>query len=276
MRPMAALFLFTIRQTLSSRKIWLTILLLIAPSVLLLIIRNFAPPIDSARNQWEIYHVFAQFLFIMGLVPLVCMVHGTALIGAEVEARTIVYLITRRMRRATVMLVKFFATALVLAVLCDMAMVGLHYCMLAGRDMPSLLAGTSLADWNPTQELFCYLYIIPLAVLSFLAIFSFIGLMSARPLAMSVLYLVTVEMVLSNIPVRARMYSLMHQLRVTMAGALPGVSKLYELPGELSRELYSDDASALPQILGIVVVALLLSAILMTYRELVPTKISRD
>lgn len=276
MRPMAALFLFTIRQTLSSRKIWLTILLLVAPSVLLLIIRNFAPPIDSARNQWEIYHVFAQFLFIMGLVPLVCMVHGTALIGAEVEARTIVYLITRRMRRATVMLVKFFATAFVLAVACDMAMVGLHYCMLAGRDVPALIAGTSYADWNPSQELLCYLYIIPLAVLSFLAIFSFIGLMSARPLAMSVLYLVTVEMVLSNIPVRARIYSLMHQLRVTMAGALPGVSTLYELPRELSQELYHDDASALPQILGIVVVALVLSAILMTNRELVPTKISRD
>ncbi|MCH9002753.1 MAG: hypothetical protein IIC02_09295, partial [Planctomycetes bacterium] len=111
MRPIAALFLFTIRQTLSSRKIWLTILLLIAPSVLMLIIRNFAPPFDHVRGLWSIYHVFAQFLFIMGLVPLVCMVHGTALIGAEVEARTIVYLITRRMRRATVMLVKFFATA---------------------------------------------------------------------------------------------------------------------------------------------------------------------
>lgn len=276
MRPIAALFLFTIRQTLSSRKIWLTILLLIAPSVLLLIIRNFAPPIDRASSQWEIYHVFAQFLFIMGLVPLVCMVHGTALIGAEVEARTIVYLITRRMRRATVMLVKFFATALVLAVACDMAMVGLHYCMLAGRDMVTLLAGTSYAVWNPTQELLCYLYIIPVAVLSFLAIFSLIGLMSARPLAMSVLYLVTVEMVLSNIPVRARMYSLMHQLRVMMAGALPGVTKLYELPRELSQELYNDDASALPQILAIVVVALVLSAILMTNRELVPTKISRD
>ena len=84
MRPIAALFLFTIRQTLSSRKIWLTILLLVAPSVLLLIIRNFAPPIDKARNQWEIYHVFAQFLFIMGLVPLVrnhpaCCTAGAAL-----------------------------------------------------------------------------------------------------------------------------------------------------------------------------------------------------
>jgi len=276
MRPITALFLFTIRQTLSSRKIWLTILLLVAPSVLLLILRNFAPPIDNARDQWEIYHVFSQFFFIMGLVPLVCMVHGTALIGAEVEARTIVYLITRRMRRATVMLVKFAATALVLAIACDVAMISLHYCMLAGRDIPSLLAGTSLADWNPSNALRCYLYVIPIAVLSFLAIFSLIGLVSARPLALSVIYFVTVELVLSNMPVRARIYSVMHQLRVMMAGAMPGVSKLYELPTELRQELYYEDASALPQILGIVLTALILSAILMTYRELVPAKISRD
>ena len=106
MQPIIALFLFTIRQTLLSRKIWLTILMLAAPSALILIIRNFAPPSShtnpnrEAMDQWQIYHIFSQFLFIMGLVPLISMVHGTALIGAEVEAKTIAYLITRKMRRA--------------------------------------------------------------------------------------------------------------------------------------------------------------------------------
>ena len=63
---------------------------------------------------------------------------------------------------------------------------------------------------------------------------------------------------------------------VAAAGLVAAASRLYELPRELSRELFSDGASALPQIVAIVVVALILSAVLMTYRELVPTKISRD
>ena len=87
------------------------------------------------------------------------------------------------MRRATVMFVKFVATAFVLALVCDAAMVSLHYCMLAGRDLATLFSGTSLADWDPSREIFCYLYVIPLAVVGFLSIFSFIGLMIARKLS---------------------------------------------------------------------------------------------
>ena len=276
MTPIIALFGFTIRQTLLSRKIWLTVLLLAAPCALLLVVRNVAPPIDKARTLWEMYHVLVQFLLLMGLVPLICMVHGTSLIGAEVEAGTIVYLITRRMRRATVLLVKFVATALVLTMLCEAGMVSLHLCALAGRDMTSLLAHSSYADWNPSADLYYYLRVIPLAVLSFLAVFSLIGLLTTRPLAISVFYFVTVELILSNIPIRAKVYSLMHQLRVTIAGAIPRVSDLYELPPDLRAELYPQGATAVPELLGIVLVALVLSSVLMRLRELRPAKVSRE
>ena len=181
MGPIVALFNFTLRQTLGNRKIWLSLLILAAPCALMLLIRNFEPETPKARTLWEMYHVPAQFFLGMVLVPLVCLVHGTALIGAEVEAKTIVYLITRRMRRSTVLLVKFIATALVLAVLCDLGMVALHYCTLAGRDLPGIIAGSHYADWNPAGELRHYLMIIPLEVLCFLAIFNLIGLMLSFP-----------------------------------------------------------------------------------------------
>ena len=136
MGPIATLFLFTIRQTLWSRKIWLSLLVLSGPSALLLLIRNLAQhSMQGVEPLWQMYHVMVQFFLVMGLIPLVCMIYGTALIGAEVESRTFVYLITRRMRRGTVLLVKFIATALVLAVLCDLALVSVHLCALAGRDL---------------------------------------------------------------------------------------------------------------------------------------------
>ena len=118
MGPILALFNFTMRQTLLHRRVWLAVLILAAPCVLHVAIRAVAPPIDEPQDMWEVYHVSALFLLMSVLIPLVCMVYGTALVGADVEAGTMVYLITRRMRRATVLLVKFVATSLVLAVLC--------------------------------------------------------------------------------------------------------------------------------------------------------------
>lgn len=276
MRPMIALFNFTIRQTLLNRKLWLTVLMLAAPCVLVAVVRSVAPPFDTAKELWEMYHVLAQFMLIMGLVPLICMVHGTSLIGADVENRTVVYLITRRTRRSTVLLVKFAATALVLAVLCDLAMLGLHLCAFSAVQMESLIIPSRLSDWDPAGDLRCYLLIIPLAVVGFLAIFNLIGLVSSRPLGISVGYLVVFELILSNLPVRARVYSLLHQLRVMMADAMPRVINLYELPRELREELYGQGANAVPELLAIVLGALILSAALITIRELTPTRMSRE
>jgi ABC-type transport system involved in multi-copper enzyme maturation permease subunit len=264
------------RQISLTRKLWLTVLILIAPSVLLLVIRNVAPPINNPRELWEMYSVSAHFLLASVLVPLVCMVHGTSLIAADVEAGTIAYLTTRRMRRATVLLVKFAATGLTLALLCDLAMVSFHLCALAGRDVPSLVAQSSYADWSVTRDLYYHLLIIPLTVLAFLAIFTLIGLLTARPLAVSVFYLVVVELILSNIPVHARVYSLSHHLRVTVAGVMPRIVGLFELPRTLRDELYPEGITALPELFGIVLVALVLCAGLMTTRELTSTKVVRE
>ena len=161
MGPITALFNFTIRQTLVNRKIWLTLLILAGPCALVILIRGFADPPPRGDDLWEMYHVLVQFFLVMGLVPLICLVHGTSLVGADVESRTVLYLITRRMRRATVFLVKFIATALVLVGLCDLGMIALHLCVMVGQEAPSATAG---ASWNPAHDLRCYLWTIPTAV----------------------------------------------------------------------------------------------------------------
>ena len=274
MGPIAALFNFTIRQTLVNRKIWLTLLVLAGPCALVILIRCFADPPPQGEDLWEMYHVLVQFFLVMGLIPLICLVHGTALVGADVESRTVLYLTTRRMRRATVFLVKFIATALVLVVLCDLGMIALHLSVFIEQELPSTTAG---ASWDPGHDLRCYLWTIPMAVLGFLAVFSLIGFITARPLTLSVFYLVTFEIILSNLPVGVRVYSLLHYVRVTMTGVMPRLVRLYdELPRELREELYPEGATGLPGLLAIVLVAVVLSAILMTIRELTPAKVSRE
>jgi len=277
MGPITALFGFTIRQTLLNRKICLPLIILAAPTAIIILIRNFAGPLPDVEAVWRAYHSGVQFLLIQLLIPLVCLIYGTALIGADVDAGTIVYLTTRWIRRRTMLLVKFAANIVVLVVLCDLSIVLLHACTFVGLDLQSVAARSSaFADWNPTNDFCYYLLIIPAGVLSFLAVFTLIGLLTARPLTLSILYLVTVELFISNIPVGARVYSVTHYLRVTMAGVIPELPRLYELPEELSQELYSPGATGLPELFGIALVALALTTVLVTVRELVPAKVARE
>ena len=277
MGPITALFGFTIRQTLFNRKIGLPLIILAAPTAIIILIRNFAEPLPDVETAWQAYHSLVQFLLIQLLIPLVCLIYGTALVGADVDAGTIVYLTTRRMRRRTMLLVKFAATVLVLAVLCDLSIVLLHACTFVGLDLQSVAAGSpAFADWNPTNDFCYYLLIIPAGVLGFLAVFTLIGLLTARPLTLSIFYLVVVELIVSNIPVGVRVYSVTHYLRVTMAGVIPELPRVYGLPEELSQELYSPGATGLPELLGITLIALVLTTILVTVRELMPAKVARE
>lgn len=273
---MIALFNFTLRQTLWSRKIWMTLLILSGPGAIILLIRNVGDLVMKGEALWTLHNVAGHLVLVSLLVPLVCMVYGTALIGTDVEARTIAYLITRRMRRSTVILVKFGATAVALVVVCDLAMIALHLCTFLGIDMTSLSTHADFADWSPIRDLYLYLMIIPVAVLAFLAVFTLIGLATARPLGASVLYLIVFELTLSNIPLRVRTYSVTHQLRVMTAGVMPRITTLFELPRDLTEELYPKGATALPQLAGIILIALALAAALATVRELTPGKISHE
>ncbi|MBI1825778.1 MAG: hypothetical protein HY287_12975 [Planctomycetes bacterium] len=276
-RAMTALFFFTISQMLRDAKFWVMGIVLLLPSVLALVIEHFAPPRHSLEPAWDLYHGLLQYMFLMGLVPLTCMLYGTGLIGAETESRTIGYLITRRLRRSTVILTRFVATALVLTLLCDVAATAIHISIMSGVNWQALAAHLGqFAAWSPMHDLTVYWCVIALGVLGFLAIFSLIGLLTAKPLALSVIYMVVFELIIGNVPAGARVYTLMHQLRVTAVGAIPGLKVLFALPPELTARLFSANGSGITQVLIISAVALTLACVLITVRELTPSKVARD
>lgn len=273
----AALFLFTIRQMLRDAKFWAVAAALFLPCALALLIQHFHPPINNLAPAWYLYHGLSQFMFLMGLLPLACMIYGTGLIGTEAESKTIGYLITRRLHRRTVLLTKFAATALVLIAACTIASVAIYASVVFRLDWPSLAPkSAALAHWAPAQELIVYLSVTALGVIGFLAIFSFIGLLTAKPLAMSVFYMVVVELVIGNLPARARAYSLIHQLRVSAAASIPRLANLFELPSDLGAQLFPADGSGVPEVLIASAAALVLACVLVSVRELTPSKVARD
>ncbi len=273
----AALFIFTIRQMLRDAKFWTMVVALFLPCALALLIQHFHPPIKNLEPAWHLYHGLTQFMFLMGLLPLACMIYGTGMIGTEAESKTIGYLITRRLRRRTVLLTKFAATAIVLIVACGVAMAAIYASVVFRLDWPSLAPkSAALAHWAPANELKVYLAVTALGVIGFLAIFSLIGLLTPKPLAMSVLYMIVVELVIGNLPLGARAYSLIHQLRISAAASIPGLPRLFQLPPDLNAQLFPVGGSGLPEVLIASAAALLLACVLVSMKELTPSKVARD
>ena len=272
---MIALFWFTIRQTLWQRRTWVTLLLLAGPCALMTLLRHFGDS-DEFRPVWERFHGTVQLLTFNVVIPLICILHGTALIGSEAEGGTLVYLVTRRLRRATVLVVKFAAASAALVVLVELSLAAQYACALWGIDVSALGGARQAQAWQPLDELMCYLRVAPMAVLAFGAVFALIALLTARPLAASILYFVIVEMVVGNLPLGARVYSVTHQLRRSMFSSIPGLGRFHELSAEQVQQFFPPDSTGTFALLGVVLVSLALAGVLVSTRELVPAKVARE
>lgn len=277
---MAALLWFTIRQYLRLRRLWFVLLLLAGPAALALLIRSLEPP-GQLHLLMKLYHGPMLFMLLMVVLPLVCMLHGTALIGSEVDGRTLVYLTTRRMRRETVLLVRFVAVWLLLSVLVELAAAVFHFCAVAGLDVDRLNAeagATADLAWRPWHDLLCYSPVLPVAVAAFLAVFTMISFVSRRPLAVSILYLVAVELVMSNTPTRARIYTITHQLRLLLRAFMPNLLDVFTTPRNRAtiESFFPPDAIGVIPLIVVILLALAIACLAIRMRELQPVKAGRD
>lgn len=271
---MPALFAFTIRRMMFEKKIFFTIFLLALPAGIATLIRSVEPA-NNLRDLWQIYHIPINFLLYMMIIPLVCLLHGSALIGSEADSGTLTYLITRKMRRATVLLVKFAAAALVITLLVELALLAQYAAALYGIDLESLPA-RDIEAWQPIDELWTYMSVAPLAVSAYLAIFVVIGLVVSRPLIASMLYVVIVEMFLANLPVGIRVYSVAHHIRVAFLKGIPRLERLYNEMTEVTEGTLETTWIGITTLSGIALVALVVACILMSTRELIAHKVTRE
>lgn len=268
---MIALFWFTARQVLVQRKILLAVALLLFPAAMAVLVRNLAGE-RTAREIWMMYHVLMQFTMFSLLMPLVCMLYGTSLIGAEVEQRTLIYLTTRRLRRITVLLVRFAATWVVLSALFGLGVLALHGGMITGQD----LSGGNADWWQPANDLSCYLALAPAAAAGFLAVFTTLSLVFGRPLLISAIYLLVFELMLGNMPLSIRRLSISHPLRQTMVNKMPRIERLYDFPKDMEELIYPAGANGTLTLMITVAALLAVASVLIRTRELVPSKVSRD
>lgn len=212
---------------------------------------------NAAANGPMIFGLMIWAFFVRFSVPVLGVFYGTALIADEVEDKTITYLFTRPISRASVLLGKYFAylACTVLVVLPSVIVVWLLVVPTThnlGATFPDLLKDLGL---------------LALGLAVYGALFAFIGTAIRRPLLVGLLYIFGWETAVMALPGYLKRFSVAYYLQGLVPHAMPSDSAV-SIIQSIFREMPSL-ADSLIWLTIITVACLWLAASNVTRREYV-------
>ena len=195
---MSALFALTLRQILGGTRLWLLVAFLSLPALLLVLILGLGQKIPD-ENRELVFSLLLYVLYPQSLVILATLLYGSGLLSAEIEGRTLVYLLTRPLPRWCILAAKYAATVLVLAVLC----------------LASLAVSFAIAGFpGGARTGFALGSSVLLACVAYTAVFGLIGLLwPRRAVPIGLIYAGVLELALSFVPAFVNRLSVSHYLR---------------------------------------------------------------
>lgn len=188
----ATVFFLTLRQFLGQRRSLLLVLLAIVPIALAAIYR-LGDALD--RYEWTA-EVLLDGNIIATVLPLACLILGTAALGSEIEDGTAVYLLAKPIPRLDIVIAKFAATALVIATFIVPATAISSVIALEGVPMENVPAGFAIAT--------------ALAVLAYSALFIFLSVATSRSLIFGLAYVFIWEGLVTELFTGTRWISIRH------------------------------------------------------------------
>jgi len=219
------IFDISLGQMLWSRRSVLLGLLVGAPVLLAAAVRLFAatnqlPVINGAGlNGPTLFGVVIWWLFVRFIVPVLGVFYGTALIADEVDDKTITYLFTRPVRRASILIGKYFAY-LGCVVLLVLPSVVLVYFLLVpigghiGESFPALAADLGM---------------LAIGLAAYGAVFALVGAMLKRPLIAGLVFVFGWELGVLSIPGYLKRLSVAYYLQALVPHAMPQDSSISSL-----------------------------------------------
>jgi ABC-type Na+ efflux pump permease subunit len=195
--------------------------------------------------------------FVRFAVPVLAVFYGTALIADEVEDRTLTYLLTRPVPRASVLLGKYFAylVSTVAVVLPAVVVMWLLVVPMQG----------SLAASFP--DLTADLGILVAGLAAYGALFALVGATLRRPLVFGLLFVFGWETLAMALPGYLRQLTVAHYLQGLVPHAMPA-----ESPLAILQVLFRDPPGIVQSLTGLAVVTgvgLVLAARAVSRREYV-------
>ena len=217
LRSALRVFDLSLGQMLWSRRSVLLGLLVGAPVVLAGVVRLYAetsplPVINTSRlNGPTLFGIVIWLLFVRFIVPVLGVFYGTALIADEVDDKTITYLFTRPVRRAAVLLGKYFAylACVVLLVLPSVVVVYFLLIPIGGRigeSFPSLAADLGM---------------LAIGLAAYGAVFAFVGARIKRPLIAGLVFAFGWESAVLLVPGYLKRLSVAYYLQSLVPHAMP-------------------------------------------------------
>jgi ABC-2 type transport system permease protein len=211
-----------LRRMAGGRRALVVLILLLGAAALAGAVRAWAPP-PPVEDGWRFVFLLQALLWLQTLVLLVPLLHATSLVKDDEEEGTLVYLVTRPISRAGLLLAKFAAMLLFAGgslLLGFLAFLG-AFAWLGADPYPAFAHG-----WR-------FLLAAELGVLAYGGLFTLVGLVSRRGMIWGIVYGFLSEFVLATlVPALAKRLTVMHYLRsVALAGeelpeGLPGVLEL--------------------------------------------------
>jgi ABC-type transport system involved in multi-copper enzyme maturation permease subunit len=150
-----------------------------------------AAKLPAKVTGFDLYGVIVAFYYVRNVLPLAALFYATALVADEVEGKTITFLLTRPLRRASILIGKFAAYVATTLSLSLPATVATFFLLTSAQGTEGL--GARVPD------LFRDLGTVSLALLAYGALFTLLGVVLRRPVIPGLLFLFVWELV-ANLP----------------------------------------------------------------------------
>jgi ABC-2 type transport system permease protein len=240
---MAYLLIFFLRDGIHSRRtLWISIIGMVpvACAVFLLFASSF---MDVKPHQ--IYPQFSYLLFLHFLLPLTAVFIGTAIIGDEVEEKTLPFLLTRPVPRWSIVAAKAAAGIITIGIVILVSFTLTYLIMMSRAGSASFIRGLP-AFFRSSAAL-----ILGLAV--YVPLFGFIGGILKKPVLAGLLFTFGWESSIAFFPGNARLLTVVHYLH----SLFPAIRQV--TPDDMGRTLFGLVLSAnkTPFILSVFVLSAL-------------------
>lgn len=240
----------------------------------------FLMSIRHGPSPIEVFMYPAYYMVLMVLVPLAAVITGSVIVSEEVEDRTISYLLTRPIPRATILLGRWLACATVLSVLFLGTIGGLRAVVewkaptwkptepqtiewtdrrgekrtrVRERETPPELLAAMENGKLPDGLFEAVLVSALLGAAVYSALFAALGTSNRHPMIVGLGYAFAIELFLSNLPGSSQALSVQYYLRSTLLSANP---ELWGRLQEVQLKTYDTTAEALATLAIVLVVSL--------------------
>src|SRR5215470_4900554 len=208
----------------SRRSVFLALLvgapMAIAFAVRLVALTTGLPVVNGAGLSGPtLFGILIWLLFVRFIVPVLGVFYGTALIADEVDDKTITYLFTRPVRRASVLIGKYLAylACVVLLVLPSVVLVYFLVVPIGGRigeSFPSLAADLGM---------------LAVGLAAYGAVFALVGARLKRPLIIGLVFAFGWESTVLLVPGYLKRLSVAYYLQALVPHAMPQDSSITSL-----------------------------------------------